>query len=205
MTARLRPSRPHRPARWLAARRHQVVGQVAVRWLAEERRDLAGECQDRRRQGPRRGRDGQGCGRPASSIDGVDCGSPAARPARYVSTMPGTGNYSRPTRSPTDPALFLNDLDISRNRVVVTDSINARVGGHPAAVSTASCQTRRRRSSCRSRATSRSRPGFNLNGIAARGGWMVMVQSGHRLPVPTEPEDGRHEADRHRRLSRDER
>jgi sugar lactone lactonase YvrE len=72
--------------------------------------------------------------------------------------------------------LFLNDLDIARNRVVVTDSMNARVGVIPL------------RSHGRLPAPSKAffmplrgdfalQPGFNANGIAARGSWLVLVQS----------------------------
>jgi hypothetical protein len=44
--------------------------------------------------------------------------------------------------------MFLNDLDIARNRVVVTDSMNARVGVIPLGEHGA-LPIRRRRSSCR--------------------------------------------------------
>lgn len=72
--------------------------------------------------------------------------------------------------------MFLNDLDIARNRVVVTDSFNARVGVIPL----------RRHGRLPDPSAAffqpltgdyQHQPGFNANGIAARGRWLVMVQS----------------------------
>ena len=71
---------------------------------------------------------------------------------------------------------FFNDLDITRNRVVVTDSMNARVGVIPL------------RSHGRLPDPSKAfflplggdyvqQAGFNANGIVARGPWLVIVQS----------------------------
>jgi hypothetical protein len=72
---------------------------------------------------------------------------------------------------------FLNDLDISRNRVVVTDSMNAQVGVIPL--------RRHGRLPDPSAAFLLPlsgdyvhQPGFNANGIMARGPWLVAVQSG---------------------------
>jgi len=72
--------------------------------------------------------------------------------------------------------MFLNDLDIARNRVVVTDSMNARVGVIPLGEHGALPDP--------SNAfflpltgDFQLQTGFNANGIAARGGWLVMVQS----------------------------
>jgi sugar lactone lactonase YvrE len=72
--------------------------------------------------------------------------------------------------------MFLNDLDIARNRVVVTDSMNARVGVIPLG--------RHGKLPDPSRAfflplsgDFQLQPGFNANGIAARAGWLVIVQS----------------------------
>ena len=71
---------------------------------------------------------------------------------------------------------FLNDLDITRNRVVVTDSMNARVGVIPLG--------RHGRLPDPSKAFFLplggdyvQQPGFNANGIVARGPWLVIVQS----------------------------
>lgn len=72
--------------------------------------------------------------------------------------------------------LFFNDLDITRNRVVVTDSMNARVGVIPLG--------RHGRLPDPSKAFFLplggdyvQQPGFNANGIVARGPWLVIVQS----------------------------
>ena len=72
--------------------------------------------------------------------------------------------------------MFLNDLDIARNRVVVTDSMNARVGVIPLGEHGALPDP--------SKAffmpltgDFQVQMGFNANGIAARGGWLVIVQS----------------------------
>ena len=72
---------------------------------------------------------------------------------------------------------FLNDLDISRNRVVVTDSMNAQVGVIPLG------RLGRLPSQSAMRLLPLSgdyqhQPGFNANGIAARGRFLVIVQSG---------------------------
>jgi sugar lactone lactonase YvrE len=89
----------------------------------------------------------------------------------------------------TVPMLFFNDLDISRNRVVVTDSFNARVGVIPL------------REHGRLPDPSKAfflplkgdyqhQPGFNANGIAARGRWLVIVQSGTGFLFRLNPKTG---------------
>jgi hypothetical protein len=72
---------------------------------------------------------------------------------------------------------FLNDLDITRNAVYATDSMNAQLSVVPLG--------RRGRlpdpSAVRLLALGGDfvqQPGFNANGIVARGPWLVMVQSG---------------------------
>lgn len=71
---------------------------------------------------------------------------------------------------------FFNDLDITRNRVVVTDSMNARVGVIPLG--------RHGRLPDPSKVSFLplggdyvQQPGFNANGVVARGPWLVIVQS----------------------------
>ena len=102
--------------------------------------------------------------------------------------MPGTGNCSRPTRSVAGP-MFLNDLDIARNRVVVTDSMNARVGVIPLGEHGALPDP--------SKAffmpltgDFQVQIGFNANGIAARGGWLVIVQSNTGFLFRLDPRTG---------------
>lgn len=84
---------------------------------------------------------------------------------------------------------FLNDLDIARNRVVVTDSMNARVGVIPL----------RRHGRLPDPAKAfflpltgdfQLQPGFNANGIAARHGWLVMVQSNTGFLFRVHPRTG---------------
>jgi sugar lactone lactonase YvrE len=84
---------------------------------------------------------------------------------------------------------FLNDLDISRNRVVVTDSMNAQVGVIPL----------RRHGRLPAPSAARlvpltgdyvHQPGFNANGIAARGGWLIIVQSGTGFLFRLNPRTG---------------
>jgi sugar lactone lactonase YvrE len=84
---------------------------------------------------------------------------------------------------------FLNDLDISRNRVVVTDSMNAQVGVIPL----------RRHGKLPAPSAARllpltgdyeHQPGFNANGIAARGGWLIIVQSGTGFLFRLDPRTG---------------
>jgi hypothetical protein len=84
---------------------------------------------------------------------------------------------------------FLNDLDITRNRVVVTDSMNARVGVIPLG--------RHGRLPDPSRAFFLplggdyvQQPGFNANGIVARGPWLVIVQSSTGLLFKVHPITG---------------
>ena len=84
---------------------------------------------------------------------------------------------------------FLNDLDIARNRVVVTDSMNARVGviplrshGRLPDPSTAFFQPLT--------GDYQHQPGFNANGIAARHGWLVIVQSNTGFLFRLDPRTG---------------
>ena len=168
------PAGPDRPAERLAAGRHRVVGLEAVRRLARERRDLARQRHHRQRPGPRAGRGRARGGRPPHRPTGVDCGSPAARPARSASTTRAAVALLK-TYQFTGTG-FLNDLDISRNRVVVTDSMNAQVGIIPLG------RHGRLRGSSAARLLPLKgdyahQPGFNINGIAARGGYLILVQS----------------------------
>jgi sugar lactone lactonase YvrE len=85
--------------------------------------------------------------------------------------------------------LFLNDLDISRQAVYVTDSMNARLGVIPLG--------RFGRLPDPSVAhfmpltgDFELQPGFNANGIAARGGWLVLVQSNTGLLFRVDPRTG---------------
>jgi hypothetical protein len=85
--------------------------------------------------------------------------------------------------------MFLNDLDIARNRVVVTDSMNARVGVIPLG--------RHGRLPAASKASFlpltgdfQLQPGFNANGIAARAGWLVIVQSNTGFLFRLDPRTG---------------
>jgi hypothetical protein len=84
---------------------------------------------------------------------------------------------------------FLNDLDISRNAVFVTDSMNARLGVIPLGA--------------RGRLLDPSvahflplsgdyvhQPGFNANGIVGRGPWLIIVQSNTGLLFKTHPRTG---------------
>ena len=85
--------------------------------------------------------------------------------------------------------MFLNDLDIARNRVVVTDSMNARVGVIPLGKHGALPDP--------SKAffmpltgDFQLQAGFNANGIAARGRWLVIVQSNTGLLFRVNPRTG---------------
>jgi hypothetical protein len=84
---------------------------------------------------------------------------------------------------------FLNDLDISRNRVVATDSANAQVAVVPLG--------RHGRLPDPSKAfllpltgDYMNQPGFNGNGIATRGGFLVLVQSNTGLLFRLNPRTG---------------
>jgi sugar lactone lactonase YvrE len=85
--------------------------------------------------------------------------------------------------------MFLNDLDIARNRVVVTDSMNARVGVIPLG----------KHGALPDPSNAFFMPltgdfqlqmGFNANGIAARGGWLVIVQSNTGFLFRLDPRSG---------------
>jgi len=85
--------------------------------------------------------------------------------------------------------MFLNDLDIARDRVVVTDSMNARVGVIPL--------RKHGRLPDPSKAffmplsgDFQLQPGFNANGIAARSGWLVIVQSNTGFLFRLDPRTG---------------
>ena len=84
---------------------------------------------------------------------------------------------------------FINDLDISRNAVYATDSVNQQLlvipledgGGlpDPSAATTMPLTGDISYSA-----------GFNANGIAARGGWLVLVQSNEGLLFKVNPRTG---------------
>ena len=118
--------RPDRPARRLATGRHRIAWQVALCRLARERRHLARERQDREGKILVPGE----TGKVAVGLHIDRWGRlwvPVARPARSASKA-SSGKLLQTYSFGTVPMLFFNDLDISRNRVVVTDSFNARVG-----------------------------------------------------------------------------
>jgi hypothetical protein len=84
---------------------------------------------------------------------------------------------------------FLNDLDITRNAVYATDSLNAQLAVVPLG----------RRGSLPDPSAARllpldgdfqQQPGFNANGIVARGPWLVMVQSGTGFLFKVHPRTG---------------
>jgi hypothetical protein len=84
---------------------------------------------------------------------------------------------------------FINDLDTSRNAVYATDSVNQQLlvipleddGGlpDPSAATTMPLTGELSYSA-----------GFNANGIAARGGWLVLVQSNEGLLFKVNPRTG---------------
>ena len=84
---------------------------------------------------------------------------------------------------------FINDLDISRNSVYATDSVNQQLlvipleedGGlpDPSAATTMPLTGEISYSA-----------GFNANGITARGGWLVLVQSNEGLLFKVNPRTG---------------
>lgn len=85
-----------------------------------------------------------------------------------------TGELLRTYNFPTTG--FLNDLDISRNAVYATDSVNQQLAVVPL----------RRRGNLPPSSAAKTMPlkgdiqyttGFNANGIAARGGFLIVVQS----------------------------
>ena len=90
---------------------------------------------------------------------------------------------------PFPTAGFINDLDISRNAVYATDSVNQQLlvvpleddGGlpDPSAATTMPLTGDISYSA-----------GFNANGIAARGGWLVLVQSNEGLLFKVNPRTG---------------
>jgi hypothetical protein len=84
---------------------------------------------------------------------------------------------------------FLNDLDISRNAVYITDSMNPQLAviplgrfgrlPDPSVVRLMPLT-----------GDFQMQPGFNANGIAARGGWLVMVQSNTGFLFRVNPRTG---------------
>lgn len=93
------------------------------------------------------------------------------------------GTYQFPT------AGFINDLDISRNAVYATDSVNQQIlvipllddGALPAPTAATTMPLT---------GDIQYTPGFNANGIAARGGWLVLVQSNTGLLFKVDPRNG---------------
>ena len=90
---------------------------------------------------------------------------------------------------PFPTAGFINDLDITRNAVYATDSLNQQLLVIPLG--------RRGRLPDQSAATTMTltgdisySAGFNANGIAARGGWLVLVQSNEGLLFKVNPRTG---------------
>ena len=84
---------------------------------------------------------------------------------------------------------FLNDLDITRNAVYITDSMNAQLAVIPLG----------RFGRLPDPSVVRLMPltgdfqmqtGFNANGIAARGGWLIMVQSNTGFLFKVNPRTG---------------
>jgi hypothetical protein len=90
---------------------------------------------------------------------------------------------------PFPTAGFLNDLDISRDALYATDSVNQQLlviplledGGLPAPSAATTMPLTGDISYS---------AGFNANGIAARGGWLVLVQSNKGLLFKVDPSTG---------------
>ena len=90
---------------------------------------------------------------------------------------------------PFPTAGFINDLDISRNAVYATDSVNQQLlviplgegGALPAPTAATTMELTGDLSYS---------AGFNANGIAARGGWLVLVQSNEGLLFKVNPRTG---------------
>ena len=90
---------------------------------------------------------------------------------------------------PFPTAGFINDLDISRNAVYATDSVNQQLlvvplGGGGALPAPTAATTMELTGDLSYSA------GFNANGIAARGGWLVLVQSNEGLLFKVNPRTG---------------
>ena len=84
---------------------------------------------------------------------------------------------------------FLNDLDISRNAVYATDSVNQQLAviplrGHGRLPGPSAARTMPLTGDIE------YETGFNANGIAARGGWLVLVQSNTGLLFRVNPRTG---------------
>jgi len=90
---------------------------------------------------------------------------------------------------PFPTAGFINDLDISRNAVYATDSVNQQLLVIPleddGALPAPSAATTMALTGDLSYSA-----GFNANGIAARGGWLVLVQSNEGLLFKVNPRTG---------------
>ena len=90
---------------------------------------------------------------------------------------------------PFPTAGFINDLDISRNAVYATDSVNQQLLvvplGEGGALPAPTAATTMALTGDLSYSA-----GFNANGIAARGGWLVLVQSNEGLLFKVNPRTG---------------
>ena len=91
---------------------------------------------------------------------------------------------------PFPTAGFINDLDISRNAVYATDSREPAAAGHPAGRTAARCPTPTAATTMALTGDLSYSAGFNANGIAARGGWLVLVQSNEGLLFKVNPRTG---------------
>ena len=100
-----------------------------------------------------------------------------------------TGKLLQTYTFPSSTPVFLNDLDLSRGAVYATDSLNQRVAVVPLG--------RHGRLPDPSKATTMPltgdiayTTGFNANGIAAHGRWLVLVQSNTGLLFRVNPRTG---------------
>ncbi len=84
---------------------------------------------------------------------------------------------------------FLNDLDITRNAVYATDSQNAQLAVVPLGRHGKLLSQRHARLLPLS-GDYQNQTGFNANGIAARGGWLVIVQSNTGFLFRVNPSTG---------------
>ncbi len=84
---------------------------------------------------------------------------------------------------------FLNDLDIARNAVYVTDSMNRHLAVIPLR-SHGRLPAPSKAHLMRLKGDFKLEPGFNLNGIASRAGWLVTVQSGTGFLFRVNPRSG---------------
>ena len=125
---------------------------------------------------------------------------------RSASTTP-TGALLRTYTFPTTG--FINDLVITRKGVYATDSVNQQL----AVVPFRNWSHRSRHAWGKLPAVDKAKvmplsgdiayqAGFNANGIVAKSGWLILVQSNTGPAVPRQPADRRRQGDRHRRLQR---